>query len=355
MSSEKNHLPCGLANLGNTCFLNSCVQLLNYTYELANIKIYPNQLKPDDQKPDDRNVFYDWLELRELMFDVRGRIPNPVITPGKFVKTIHDVAQIKGKDLFTGWAQNDLPEFLLLMIECIHNSLRREVNIDIRGTTESSVDDLALQCYTMLKTEYARGDYSELSNIFYGVYVSRLFNPEGNVLYSNKPELYSLLDLPIPATNTNVSLLDCFDAYVADETLTGWVNEKTEQTESVKKNIAFWSFPNVLIIILKRYSPDGRYKNVSLVNFPLDDLDLSKYVIGYKASSYKYKLFGVANHMGGISGGHYTAFVKPHDKWYCFNDSNVNEIPEQYCDNIIVSPSAYCLFYRNSGIPGIYD
>jgi ubiquitin C-terminal hydrolase len=157
------------------------------------------------------------------------------------------------------------------------------------------------------------------------------------------------LDLPIPLpkanTNTNgyrIRLTDCFDGFMADEILTGWFNEKTKEYEPVKKNITFWSFPNVLMIILKRYSPDGQYKNTEFVDFPLDNLDLSKYVVGYNANSYKYKLFGVANHMGGILGGHYTAFVHTEDKWYCFNDEHVSEVPE----NMIVSPAAYCLFYR---------
>ena len=331
-------------------------------YELADLPL----LEDSSSMSDDQRVFCDWRELRDFMNDARGRlsiqnsvrvspdnhpftsvnvaIPTPVVTPGKFVGTIHDVARKKGRDIFTGWAQNDLPEFLLFMIECMHNSRKRKVAINIKGNIESKVDDLALQCYSMLKDNYARGDYSEVSDLLYGIYVSRLSSPDGNTVHSNKPESYCLLDLPIPLSNTPISLLDCFDEFVADELLTGWFNEKTHKTEPVRKNIAFWSFPNILIIILKRYSPDGQRKNNELVDFPLDDLDLSKYVVGYKASSYKYTLIGVANHMGGVAGGHYTAFSKssPTNEWYCFNDSNVSAINE----SMIVSSSAYCLFYR---------
>ena len=330
--------PCGLTNLGNTCFLNSCVQLLNYTEELANVP--SNTSSP---LIDDHAVLHEWCELRNLMMGLRGQMSNPVVTPGKFVRTIHDVARTKGRELFTGWAQNDLPEFLLFMVECMHNSRKRAVKMNINGSSESSTDSLALQCYKMLKDNYESGDYSEISDIFYGVYVSRLFTPDGVTLHSNKPESYFILDLPIPLYSRQTTLIDCFDMFVGDELLSGWFNEKINMNEPVRKNIAFWSFPKILVITLKRYSPDGRNKNSSLVDFPLDNLDLSKYIVGYKASSYKYTLFGVANHMGGIMGGHYTAFVTINgDKWYCFNDAEVNEIDRR----MVVSPSAYCLFYR---------
>jgi hypothetical protein len=343
MKVQDDQNPCALANLGNTCFLNTCVQLLNYTDELANIK-FPNIA--DNSCSDEKTVFCEWLELRNLMMSARGQMPNPVATPGKFVKIIHDVAKIKGYELFTGWAQNDLPDFLQFMIECIHNSLKRCIMVNIKGSIESSEDDLAFQCYSMLKLKYETGDYSEMSDIFFGVYVSRLFTPDGATLHSNKPESYCSLDLSIPSSpisgNTQITLLDCFDSFISDELLSGWFNERTKSYESVRKSIIFWSLPNILIITLKRYLSDGINKNCAFVDFPLDDLDLSKYVVGYKANSYKYKLIGVGNHMGGLMGGHYNAFVKTSNKWYCFDDSVVYEMN----DRPIVTPSAYCLFYR---------
>jgi ubiquitin C-terminal hydrolase len=42
-------------------------------------------------------------------------------------------------------------------------------------------------------------------------------------------------------------------------------------------------------------------------------------------------------------GGHYTAYIKnANDKWYIFNDTQVNEIKE----DSIITAQAYCLFYR---------
>ena len=134
-------MPCGLTNLGNTCFLNSCIQLLNHTYEIID-SMQTNAVVPTKYL-DDETVLNDWLELRNIMFDARGRMPSPVLQPGKFVHTIHNIAMKKGREIFTGWAQNDLPEFLLFMIECIHNARRRSITVDIRGSSESATDDLA--------------------------------------------------------------------------------------------------------------------------------------------------------------------------------------------------------------------
>ena len=329
----------GLANLGNTCFINSTMQILSHTYELNNFldqDIFKKKLK----NKVDSALLFEWDNLRKLMWNT-----NCVISPAKFIKTIQKVAQIKNMELFTGYSQNDLPEFLLFLIDCFHNSISREIKMTISGVPENETDTIAIKCFEMIKNMYSN-EYSEIWNLFYGVHVSEITCLETGKQLQITPEPYFMIDLPIPANNKLPSLIDCFNHYVEGEILEGdnaWYNEETKQKVNIRKKILFWSFPNILVIDLKRFTGSFQ-KNQILITFPLDNLDLSQYVIGYKKHSYIYELYGVCNHSGGVSGGHYTAYVKnANGKWYHFNDTSVSEIR---IHESIISPKAYCLFYR---------
>lgn len=331
----------GIDNLGNTCFLNSCLQVLNHTYELNEVldKKRGHQLRSDLP---DTSILKEWNDLRKVMWSGNG-----VVTPNKFVHNVQQIAKIKNKEIFTGWAQNDMPEFLLFMIDCIHNSLSRSITMKISGNTENKVDEIALQCYKMLQNVYSK-EYSEIMDLFFGIYMSELISKDGKTTHVVKPESFFILDLPIlDETRMATNLYECFDMFSKTECLEGenaWFNEKTGQKEDIIKRTSFWNFPKVLVISLKRFSPDGTTKLNNLINFPLENLDLSKYVRGYNASTYKYNLYGICNHMGGVMGGHYTAFVKhAENKWVHFNDTNVEIVTDP---NSIITPLAYCLFYR---------
>ena len=326
----------GLVNLGNTCFLNSCLQALSHTYELTKIL--------DDTKrtgtTDDFIIVNEWNDLRRMMWK-----QDATISPNRFVANVQKVAKLKGKDLFTGWSQNDMPEFLLFLIDCIHCSLARKVDVNISGKKMTQTDDLALACYNMLKDSYSK-EYSEIMELFYGIYVSEITSIDCTIKHACKPESFFILDLPLPMKQ-DISLYDCLDLFVKPEILSGdnaWMNEKTGKKEDIQKQLSFWNFPRVVTITLKRFSPDGMSKREDLVTFPLDDLDLSKYVKGYSPSSYKYELYAVCNHMGNVFRGHYTAFVKNYSgEWIHYNDASVSRLGS---GQIVISPMAYCLFYR---------
>ena len=222
-------------------------------------------------------------------------------------------------------------------------SLNSPFNINVKGTPQNQQDRIAVKCFEMVKTMFNK-EYSELIKLFYGISVSEIQSQTGNS-YSSNPEPFNLLSLPIPSKRT-VNLHDCFDLYTKVEVMEGdnaWYNDKTKEKESVNMFVHFWMLPEILIVDLKRFNNMSR-KNNQLVEFPLENLDLSKYICGYNKESYIYDLYGVCNHMGGTMGGHYTAFVKTADnKWYHFNDTHVNEVTNV---KQIITSHAYCFFYR---------
>lgn len=329
----------GLSNLGNTCFLNACMQVLSHTYELndfLNLETYKKRLKNKYESA----MLIEWDDLRKLLWS-----ENCIVSPVKFVRTVQKLAQIKGQELFTGYEQNDMTEFLIFVIDCFHESLSREVNMNIVGTVVNERDKIAMVCFERIKQMYSN-DYSEIWNIFYGIQVSHLTSIETENIMSMTPEPYFIINLPIPPNMNQPSLLDCFDLYVEPEIMDGdncVLNELTGQKEAAKKALSFWSFPTVLVIDIKRFNSSNRKKQ-NLVDFPIDNLNLSKYVIGYNKESYVYDLYGVCNHSGSVLGGHYTSFIKnANGKWYHCDDTNITEVtnPQQ-----IVTPKAYCFFYR---------
>ena len=328
----------GLANCGNSCYLNSCLQVLSHTYELNDFLILGDYKNKLNKKPDSVLII-EWDKLRELIWS-----DNCTIAPWGFLKSVQKVSLLKDRELFSGYAQNDVHEYLLFMIDCFHMSLAREVDMTIKGKIINNTDKLAIKCYEMMKLMYSK-EYSEMLNIFYGIHVSEITSIETNKRLSATPEPFSVLDLSVPSDIEQPSLFDCIDLYCRKEKLEGenaWYNDKTHQKEVAERGIIFWSLPNILIIDLKRWGMNGRKIN-KMVNIPITNVDLSKYVKGYSSDSYKYDLYGICNHHGNSRGGHYTANVKnANGKWYNYNDTNVNEIKEEK----LITTEAYCFFYR---------
>jgi ubiquitin C-terminal hydrolase len=335
----KNKGLSGLSNLGNTCYLNSTMQILSHTYELNNFLdkgTYTKHLKPKY----DSIMLVEWDKLRNILWE-----ENCVVTPNKFLSTLHKLASIKNIELFTGYAQNDMPEFLIFIIDCFHNAISREVNMTIEGSVKDNKDLIAKHCFETIKNTYEK-DYSEIWNIFYGMQVSEIINPETKKVMRIRSEPIFILNLPIPSDNKSPTLIDCFNLYTEGELLTGdnqVENEDTKIKEDALKRIMFWSLPSILVIDVKRFN-SFNVKNQIMIDFPLENLNLSEYIIGYNKNSYIYDLYAVCNHSGSVLGGHYTAFIKnANGKWYNFNDTHVSEVNNL---NYIISPKAYCFFYR---------
>ena len=85
------------------------------------------------------------------------------------------------------------------------------------------------------------------------------------------------------------------------------------------------------------------------VEFPIDDLDLTGFLIDKRDTlqKFNYNLYSIINHTGTLEEGHYTAFCRDeggtdHD-WYKYDDSLVKKLRD---NESVVSGNAYILFYR---------
>ena len=79
-----------------------------------------------------------------------------------------------------------------------------------------------------------------------------------------------------------------------------------------------------------------------MVNFPVEDLDLNKFVLS--KGEYNYDLYGITDHYGSLGGGHYTAVAKVGQDWHKFDDSSTYKIKKDQ----VINSSAYLLFFVNN-------
>jgi len=163
------------------------------------------------------------------------------------------------------------------------------------------------------------------------------------------------------AQQQGVPLTECFALFSAEERLTQenkWYCPKCRDWREATKKLDIWRLPPILIIHLKRFgfSHFHSSKVDTLVDFPLEGLDLHDFVLSSSANSQKeplvYDLYAVINHFGSLGYGHYTAMAKRQTPsgptWYHFDDTNVTEIDNPPRE--VVTSAVYILFYKRRDI-----
>ena len=326
---------CGLRNLGNTCFMNTIIQCLSNSIPFLKYTLEGKYVSDINDDKITSNLAHQWKTMLQNLW-----YKNAVFSPNQFLASVQELAKKKDYPEFTGLRQSDSQEFLQFFLESLHDSLSREVNMTITGDPKNDFDKLAIEAYKSFK-QFFKNDYSEIIKIFYGQFLSTNKRIEkGKPHLSRNYDPFNILSLEI-VNEQGTELTDlktCLDHFTKLEVL----------DENLTRQIKFWSLPDILIIMFKRFKESdnilvGNSKLDTLVNYPLNNLDLSEYVNGYNSSNYVYDLFGIANHDGNGDYGHYWAYIKNNDNnWYKYNDAVVSTCKE----SDIVSSSAYCLFYK---------
>ncbi|KAM9366521.1 ubiquitin carboxyl-terminal hydrolase 8 [Symphorus nematophorus] len=329
----------GLRNLGNTCYMNSILQCLCNTPGMA--EYFNNNFYMEDINR------YNILGHKGEVAEEFGVIMKALwaglykcISPRDFKITIGKI-----NEQFACYDQQDSQELLLFLMDGLHEDLNKADNRKRYKEEENdhlddqTAADLAWHKHKLLNESIIvalfQGQFKSTVQCLTCHRKSRTF------------ETFMYLSLPLASTS-KCSLQDCLRLFSKEEKLTD--NNKVfcrhckAHRDSTKK-LEIWKVPPILLVHLKRFSYEGRWKQKlqTSVDFPLDSLDLAQYVIGPKQNLKRYNLYGVSNHYGGLDGGHYTAYCKNSHKqrWYKFDDHEVSEIST----SSVKSSAAYILFY----------
>lgn len=329
---------CGLINLGNKCFMNSILQCLSNTLQLSDY-ILSGESKEDVNKKS--KVVHVYNSYSTLLYNIWEM--NQVIKPKTFIESISSIHKKYFK-----CSQQDSYECFLYILDILHKSLNYTIDVNISGT-EKTPRDVLLKQSMIIWQKFYENDYSVIIDMFYGLFCSQSTCIKCNFNEVNF-EPYNSICLPIPDDTSNV--YNCLDNYCKIENVLDWKCEKCGG-DCCKKETNLWTIPNYFVINLKRFNDYGKSKNNNQVNYPLKDLDLSKYISQLKEdpNTYLYDLYAVNFHSGDLNSGHYWSCCKNLDGyWYKYNDGNVSRCSDNAFQEQLVTKNAYILFYQRKFI-----
>jgi ubiquitin C-terminal hydrolase len=322
---------CGIANIGNTCWLNSIIQCLSHTTVLREFFLL-NKYKDDvNQNIENQYILIETFNnlLRALWTN------NGVLDPTPFAKLLTNI----NSEYILG-EQQDSQEFLLLLIDELHNGVSYEISLHINGTAITQRDKIEIDSLRVWRDVFKKS-YSTIVEEFYGQFIG-ITNCSLCENTSFKYDVFNHISLPI--TDNCETIYNCFDVFTGQEVLDDDNRVRCDncnELSNARKNISIWKTSNILLISLKRFDMYGN-KIDKHIDFPVVNLNLQKYINGYSKYQSRYDLYAVCNHYGALNYGHYTAYcMKNPDNWYVFDDDKINKIATKD----VITNNAYILFY----------
>lgn len=317
----------GLKNIGNSCYINSFLQIIFHTPTFINILKYyfKSGIKTD--------LIDSLIQLSEN--------PNKINLVYNIKKEMSKISP----DYNTN-KQNDTQEFGIYLIDEINNQIKNESSLnssydwgicrtqnvitfkkqeynkflEFFCNNETEIDDL----FKLIESESII-NYNNLENVkFNCCYESRLSFPINN--YSNN-KIFSIYEL--------LENKYCYGyEYIKNQ------NGRKSQRTLLRK---ICKLPKILIFTISRCKLNES-KNNSTLKF-CDKLDISEYIdkdLVSKSECTQYKLFAINKNIGKTNEfGHCFCYIFVDNVWYEYNDENVFQRTPYFSSESVVG-----LFYK---------
>ena len=302
----------GFPNLGNTCYMNATLQMLLHipcftkyflTKPITDIVIKNYQKHPKATK---LAVKFQMLTHAYWISPTSNKIHEALIG---FLKKLGKIFKSANEN-----TQNDMHEFLIILLDAIHDGL---------NDNGHSIADL----FTGIRT------YQTVCENCKNV--------------SKTHDSFRVLEMEI---GKNTELIKIVNDNFAPIRLSNDNLYKCDRCHQLTRATRFTSFkklPKILFILLKRYHYDN-HGNATRINSAISVPELLDFTDFNNHHPCIYSIMSVGCHFGSLDDGHYVSLIKirqskqSHSKWILFDDSKIAEVTEES----INSSASYLLCYH---------
>jgi ubiquitin C-terminal hydrolase len=343
----------GFNNIGNTCYLNSGLQMLVQNKDFCK-KIFNN-----------RNTSDNLRKMTDFIIEYYNTESNKSLTPNQIKGIVERI-----RPMFRGSKQHDSEEFIISLIEILNddiilNTVKLQNKILIDKATSKNPNNQVIKLFengvNVIELDYKQNKITIEKLLIAMKHIQSQFVTNENSLKKlpdiNDNSLKKLFEfdlqkqlkceepnclnerfisskevlLTLPVNPDSNSLYDCYNNFKESENLEIDC-EKCNKKQNTSSRFRIKSWGKNLIICLNRFKNDKR--NSSKIN---KDINIP---FQWK---HNYELKGGVIHSGHLSGGHYIYIGKNNDTWIIYDDSNTHKITDAQAQGFL--NKAYILFY----------
>lgn len=306
----------GIVNVGNTCYMNSIVQLLFNIKPLSDTLLRTNT---------DNMILQNYKKILQY------RKNN---TSKKIVKLENFCNQIFQDTYFERGQQHDAHEFLYVILDIIHEQIKNNVIITYDNYNDNKIHR---DCETEWK-KFCKDNYSVVIPTFYG----QIRVEKTCVCQYTSIVREQVCGITLQVKHGNME--NALHEYFSNSIINDYKCEKCEQVQDIVQKKSIEILPDFMIVQLNRFTGHGYHKNNQIFGFS-QSINIGNYVEStFAANNIKYELDAIICHYGSIISGHYNVILKHQGKWFYVDDEIVHKMRHTINNNII--RNAYLLVYK---------
>lgn len=306
MSETQGQL--GLANLGNTCYMNAVLQAFRNNKEWTifclkgHIDQYMNTTDTSHKK-----VLLAYIDLLKSLWGGKG--PG-YVKPEGFFGQLHTVVKGTIYEEFTQRTPQDAHEFLVWLLDQMYMATQSPTNMKLKD--EERIEPNIRQALKGWISAFEKA-YSPLTDLVFGMYRIQYICSECNTTHTRWETFNTLKYTPmVDDKGEPLSLLECLKHEFKEESIDEYACDKCAPKRfTAKKIVSIWRLPKCLILTAKRFSANGRK-----LQHPISPFENVKFYDIFAPESHEpskhrvYTIFATVDHHGSHFGGHYTSQAK---------------------------------------------